>query len=201
MNRQATYPSGFKCRKWTLVVLISIDLLVLILTTIALVQRQGGEDPNIDNKNATSKIPTLDQVTNAVNTVGENLAKLNITKINVDLGVLENNATKQFIGGILDKARENEGTTKWIGQIAAIVIGFIICLIGLVGVLMEHYCLSVTYAVVTFVGLLYTILVGIYAEEPVLIGKIVMYILFLILVAWYIIDLRNIRRQQSSQNI
>ncbi|OTF75107.1 hypothetical protein BLA29_011413 [Euroglyphus maynei] len=66
---------------------------------------------------------------------------------------------------------------------------------------MEHYCLSLTYAVITFVGLLYTTLVGIYAEEPILIGKIVMYILFTLLVAWFIIDLRTIRRQQKSQNI
>lgn len=66
---------------------------------------------------------------------------------------------------------------------------------------MEHYCLSLTYACVTFAGLLYTTLMGIYAEEPILIGKIIMYVLFLLLVAWFIIDLRSIRRQQKSQNI
>lgn len=110
MNRQVNYPSGFKCRKWTLVVLISIDLLVLILTTIALINNHANSDP--DNRNSTSKIPTLNQLTNAVKDVGDNLAKLNITKINVDLGVLENNTTKQFLDGILNKARENEGQTK-----------------------------------------------------------------------------------------
>ncbi|KAH7636259.1 uncharacterized protein LOC124498443 [Dermatophagoides farinae] len=202
MNRQINYPSGFKCRKWTLVILISIDLLVLILTTIALVQRNGsGDDINPDDRNTTSKIPTLSQITNAVNTVGENLAKLNITRINVDLGSIDNNSTRQFLDGILNKARENEGQTKWVGQIVAIVIGFIICLIGLIGVFMENYCLSMTYAVITFVGLLYTTVVGIYSEEPILIGKIIMYILFILLVAWFIIDLRAIRRQQKSQNI
>lgn len=66
---------------------------------------------------------------------------------------------------------------------------------------MENYCLSMTYAVITFVGLLYTTVVGIYSEEPILIGKIIMYILFILLVAWFIIDLRAIRRQQKSQNI
>lgn len=230
MNRQVNYPSGFKCRKWTLVVLISIDLLVLILTTIALVQRNNSDDNiNPDNRNTTSKIPTLSQITNAVNTVGDNLAKLNITRINVDLGSIDNNSTRQFLDGILNKARENEGQTKvrivnsmkpkkkiiffshlyfiiiiiikWVGQIIAIVIGFIICLIGLIGVIMEHYCLSLTYAIITFVGLLYTTVVGIYSEEPILIGKIIMYILFIVLVAWFIIDLRGIRRQQKSQNI
>ncbi|OTF80376.1 hypothetical protein BLA29_012473, partial [Euroglyphus maynei] len=117
MNRQVNYPSGFKCRKWTLVVLISIDILVLILTTVALVQRNGSGDnidpDNINNRNTTkSKIPTLSQLTKAVNTVGENLAKLNITRINVDLGSLENNTTRKFIDGILNKARENEDQTK-----------------------------------------------------------------------------------------
>lgn len=113
MNRQVNYPSGFKCRKWTLVVLISIDLLVLILTTIALVQRNNSDDNiNPDNRNTTSKIPTLSQITNAVNTVGDNLAKLNITRINVDLGSIDNNSTRQFLDGILNKARENEGQTK-----------------------------------------------------------------------------------------
>lgn len=113
MNRQINYPSGFKCRKWTLVVLISIDILVLILTTIALINRGGGEDMDPDiPRNGTSKIPTLDQITNAVKDVGDNLAKLNITKINVNLGPLESNATRQFLDGLLNKARADEGQTK-----------------------------------------------------------------------------------------
>ncbi|XP_046909832.2 uncharacterized protein LOC124491239 [Dermatophagoides farinae] len=84
---------------------------------------------------------------------------------------------------------------KLLAQVMANFFAYIVCLIGLIGVLRENYFLTTIYAWFGCFSLASSIMIYVWTWAPELFGKIMSNLLFLILLFMYLRDLATIRLQ------
>ncbi|OTF76806.1 hypothetical protein BLA29_005372 [Euroglyphus maynei] len=84
---------------------------------------------------------------------------------------------------------------KILAQVMTNLFAYIICLIGLIGVMKENYLLTTIYSWFGCFSLTTNIIIYVWTWAPELFGKIISNLLFLILLFMYLKDLANIRLQ------
>ncbi|XP_027194191.1 uncharacterized protein LOC113788924 [Dermatophagoides pteronyssinus] len=289
-NATIIYPACFLFRKWSLIIIISLDLMIIFYTTFALVGRlqmldfnsneinnqnhypelynhqilHGGtnlihNDSNLDDNkewiNQTSmlmekkmKMETATTTTNnpfdllsslAFNNIEIPTVKLTTTTMATETDPFKtsnaddndnqidndvNNRYNRYHDDHNEKSYNDNNTNssissfehsiwfemfehriyqrpKIVAQVMTNMFAYIVCLIGLIGVLRENYFLTTIYAWFGCFSLTTSIIIYVLTWSPELFGKIISNLLFLILLFLYLKDLAYIRLQITNNII